>query len=409
MVPYANILIVGVLNVVLISPGGDSTVAHPVLTVSPDYRVYVKGENVTLMCNALGDYKRKYFNFFKDSDYIQTDNTHMHRIQSLDYTNAGSYACEFWEVSHQSTRSKEITIFVTEKPSAPSIFLTPSRPMYNREDSFKMTCSLPNGITMKKTLFYKVEPDGSHKLAHNNAIYAINKPDFKIAGKYFCIYTAEILDRFIDSLESQSIWVNINDFAFSSTSITSTTTPLHTTKGFAFSFTSKTSATTPEHTTKVGIDAVSTELMTSAVHVGNTQLITAYYPSQATNITIAENIQKNVSSWLSVIFILSTSFILINSLILVYFFNRRKTKQTAVSHVSEHIDNTTELQDAQALPDAPFIPGDREDLEESHLYSEIDQTPTVLPQSSLISLYTTEKKIDLIPVIYKTDLSHHTG
>lgn len=96
-----------------------------------------------------------------------------------------------------------------EIPSAPSIFLTPSLPMYNREDSFKMTCSLPNGITIKKTLFYKVEPGGSHKLAHNNKIYVINKPDFKIAGKYICIYTAEIMDRFIDSLESQSILVNI--------------------------------------------------------------------------------------------------------------------------------------------------------------------------------------------------------
>ncbi|XP_073487834.1 uncharacterized protein [Aquarana catesbeiana] len=377
MLPHANILIVGALNVVLISPGGDSTVSHPVLTVSPDYRVYVRGEAVTLMCNASGDYKSKHFNFYKDSNYIQTDNTHMHRIHSLDYANAGSYACDFWEVSYQSTRSKEITIFLTEIPSAPSIFLTPSLPMYNREDSFKMTCSLPNGITIKKTLFYKVEPGGSHKLAHNNKIYVINKPDFKLAGKYICIYTAEIMDRFIDSLESQSILVNI--YAFSSTSITSTTTPLHTTKGFAFSFTSKTSATTPLHTTKAGIDVVSTELMTSAVHVGKTQLITTYYPSQATNITIAENIQKS------------------------------KTKQTAMSHVSEHIVNTSELQDAQALPDAPFIPGNREDLEETHLYSEIDQTPTVLPQSSLISLYTTEKKIDLIPPIYKTDLCHHCG
>lgn len=406
MLPHANILIVGALNVVLISPGGDSTVSHPVLTVSPDYRVYVRGEAVTLMCNASGDYKSKHFNFYKDSNYIQTDNTHMHRIHSLDYANAGSYACDFWEVSYQSTRSKEITIFLTEIPLAPSIFLTPSLPMYNREDSFKMTCSLPNGITIKKTLFYKVEPGGSHKLAHNNKIYVINKPDFKLAGKYICIYTAEIMDRFIDSLESQSILVNI--YAFSSTSITSTTTPLHTTKGFAFSFTSKTSATTPLHTTKAGIDVVSTELMTSAVHVGKTQLITTYYPSQATNITIAENIQKNASSLLNVIFILLTSFILIN-IILVYLFIRRKTKQTAMSHVSEHIVNTSELQDAQALPDAPFIPGNREDLEETHLYSEIDQTPTVLPQSSLISLYTTEKKIDLIPPIYKTDLCHHCG
>lgn len=81
--------------------------------------------------------------------------------------------------------------------------------MYNREDSFKMTCSPPNGITIMKTLFYKVEPGGSHKLAHNNAIYVINKPDFKIAGKYFCMYTIEIMNRYIDSLESQSILVDI--------------------------------------------------------------------------------------------------------------------------------------------------------------------------------------------------------
>lgn len=67
------------------------------------------------MCNASGNYKSKHFNFYKDSNYIQTDNTHMHRIHSLDYANAGSYACDFWEVSYQSTRSKEITIFLTGK------------------------------------------------------------------------------------------------------------------------------------------------------------------------------------------------------------------------------------------------------------------------------------------------------
>ncbi|XP_040209022.1 uncharacterized protein LOC120940306 isoform X2 [Rana temporaria] len=407
MLPHANILIVGVLIVVLKSPGGGSTVSHPVLTMSPDYRMYVRGEAVTLMCNASGDYKTKHFYFYKDSKYLQTDNTHMHRIHSLAYDNIGIYACEFWEVSYQSTRSNKITIYLTEIPSAPSIFLTPSLP-YNREDSFKMTCSLPNGITITKTLFYKVEPGGSHKLAHNNAIYVINKPDFKIAGKYFCMYTIEIMNRYIDSLESQSILVDIYDFAFSSTSITSTTKPLHATKDFAFSSTSITSTTKPLHTTK-GIDTVSTELMTSAVHVGKTQLITTYYPSQPTNITIKENIQENASSWLSVMFIFFTSFILINILILVYLFIKRKTKQTAMSHVSEHIVNITELQHAQALPEAPFIPGNREDLEESHLYSEIDPTTTVLPQSSLISLYATEKKIYLIPPIYKTDLSHHCG
>ncbi|XP_040209044.1 uncharacterized protein LOC120940306 isoform X5 [Rana temporaria] len=342
MLPHANILIVGVLIVVLKSPGGGSTVSHPVLTMSPDYRMYVRGEAVTLMCNASGDYKTKHFYFYKDSKYLQTDNTHMHRIHSLAYDNIGIYACEFWEVSYQSTRSNKITIYLTEIPSAPSIFLTPSLP-YNREDSFKMTCSLPN------------------------------------------------------------------DFAFSSTSITSTTKPLHATKDFAFSSTSITSTTKPLHTTKAGIDTVSTELMTSAVHVGKTQLITTYYPSQPTNITIKENIQENASSWLSVMFIFFTSFILINILILVYLFIKRKTKQTAMSHVSEHIVNITELQHAQALPEAPFIPGNREDLEESHLYSEIDPTTTVLPQSSLISLYATEKKIYLIPPIYKTDLSHHCG
>ncbi|XP_068127624.1 uncharacterized protein [Hyperolius riggenbachi] len=93
---------------------GCSEASPPILTVSPDYGVHLKGKSLTLTCNVFNDYSNKQFSFYKDSKSIfQSDKTYNYKIQTLDYTHGGRYTCQYWEAGYISPISEGILITVS--------------------------------------------------------------------------------------------------------------------------------------------------------------------------------------------------------------------------------------------------------------------------------------------------------
>ncbi|XP_069820281.1 platelet glycoprotein VI-like isoform X2 [Dendropsophus ebraccatus] len=202
-----HILLAGLLMGVLVSSSED--VPPPILRQSPDYPVYYEGETVTLTCETQGKYRRFHFSFYKNSKYIENDNTNMYKIYGMEYSDIGIYACDYWTGHHSSPRSNEVSLFFSDKLPSPAIHLEPSRSVYSMGESVTLVCSHPKNRGVRRIAFYKKGNIQPLKEGEENT-YVISTSEKEIAGGYSCNYCLDVHGKLIPSPASGYITVNVS-------------------------------------------------------------------------------------------------------------------------------------------------------------------------------------------------------
>ncbi|KAM3936746.1 uncharacterized protein RB166_000142 [Leptodactylus fuscus] len=184
-------------------------IPSPTLMRSPVQGFYYKGESVTLTCETPRKYRHSHFTFYKNSEYIETDNTYVYKIYGMELSDVGTYTCDFWSVRQSSPRSNEVTLFFSDRLSPPVISISPSLSMYNMGESVTIVCSPPGSLILKKIKFYKDGNVQPIKEAENNT-FVISTSNKDVAGRYSCTYTANIQETLRTSSYSEYIIVNVS-------------------------------------------------------------------------------------------------------------------------------------------------------------------------------------------------------
>ncbi|XP_069820279.1 platelet glycoprotein VI-like isoform X1 [Dendropsophus ebraccatus] len=361
-----HILLAGLLMGVLVSSSED--VPPPILRQSPDYPVYYEGETVTLTCETQGKYRRFHFSFYKNSKYIENDNTNMYKIYGMEYSDIGIYACDYWTGHHSSPRSNEVSLFFSDKLPSPAIHLEPSRSVYSMGESVTLVCSHPKNRGVRRIAFYKKGNIQPLKEGEENT-YVISTSEKEIAGGYSCNYCLDVHGKLIPSPASGYITVNVSVL----TSQATVTTIIQETLA-------------PDKTSKTS----STE---------------TFSPTQNNKVTRSASHSKAQS--LTYIFggglILIIVFVLVHIFFRIYVTRNGKKEGSVVELPAAESD----LHSGHNLknPVKPSLyPTEFQEMETEHYYSEIT-LPIVKGTPPIVTLYSTAKAIDPLPSVYQTNLT----
>nr|XP_025040343.1 obscurin-like [Pelodiscus sinensis] len=200
----------------------------PELTVSPQYRIFLRGESVTLTCSAPSTATVSGIRFFRDGRRIGSGELQWsyYRVSAslllsnVSESNAGVYSCESWRTeSGQEVplqRSQNISIAVTDQLSAPELTVSPPHRIFLRGESVTLMCSAPRIATVTRIRFLR---DGksidSRKLqwfqdkVSSLQVWSVSESH---AGVYSCEYWKTESGREIPSERSQNIPITVTDW-----------------------------------------------------------------------------------------------------------------------------------------------------------------------------------------------------
>ncbi|XP_075767891.1 immunoglobulin superfamily member 1-like isoform X2 [Pelodiscus sinensis] len=197
----------------------------PELTVSPQYRIFLRGESVTLKCSTSSTATASRFLFFKDGQSIDSRevkwysyNVRSLYLSSVSQSQAGAYSCKYWETESgreiPSERSQNIPIAVTARSSVPKLTLSSPSPVLLRGESVTLTCSVPNTDKVSEIRFFRDDKRISSsefqwsQYRVNASLLLLNVSDSQ-AGKYSCGYWEKGTRREISSERSQNVVITV--------------------------------------------------------------------------------------------------------------------------------------------------------------------------------------------------------
>uniref|UniRef100_K7G4W4 Alpha-1B-glycoprotein-like n=1 Tax=Pelodiscus sinensis TaxID=13735 RepID=K7G4W4_PELSI len=181
----------------------------PTLSVSPQHRVFLRGESVTLTCSAPSTDTVSRIRFFRDGKEISSadikPNAKFLQLSSVSETDAGEYSCEYWKKESEreipSERSRTISINVTARMPAPTLTVSPSYRVFLPRESVTLTCSAPSTDTVTLIQFFR---DGQ-KINSNVKSHQLSSVSERDAGAYSCEYWKKESEREIPSERSRPI------------------------------------------------------------------------------------------------------------------------------------------------------------------------------------------------------------
>lgn len=183
----------------------------PSIILKPKLPVYIKGENVSIICSLPEESAITSIRYFKDDQEIQkleTPNTMFSYIVSdLSLENTGKYKCQYWLNTSgrhiSSYASDPISIIVEDPPVTPVLKLAPNLEIYVVGESLVLTC---NGYVNARHNIYK---DG--QLLQNDFSHLIPSLQLYHNGNYTCTYNFNNKGRYMESSQSQTVNIYVID------------------------------------------------------------------------------------------------------------------------------------------------------------------------------------------------------
>ncbi|XP_056384082.1 uncharacterized protein LOC130277429 isoform X3 [Hyla sarda] len=369
-----NIYLLGAGLYIGVLVSSNEGIPAPTLKATPEYPFYFKGETVTLTCNTQ-EYRHAHFSFYKNSQYIPSENKYTYKINAMDDSDVGIYACDFWARSRSSPRSNEVSLFYFDKLPSPVIYLDPSRSVYSMGESVTIVCSPPMSKEVKRITFNKEGNVQPLKEANGNT-YVISTSTREDAGRYSCTYSVEIQERWVTSFTSDYIIVNVSV----STARTTATTKIPET--------SAPDMTSKKRTIELSTPTQRNKVTNSAISI-----------AQAVTTTIPLTSLPDMTDKTREIEMFSTT-------------QSNKVTNSTRQREGTMVELPVSEPDLKSSPNLKTIvqtslcPTSFQDMEAEHFYSEIE-LPNVKAASPIISMYAKAKAIDPLPSVYQTDLTSH--
>ncbi|CAN2390315.1 hypothetical protein PRIEUP_LOCUS351 [Pristimantis euphronides] len=382
------------------------TISPPILNVLPDYPFYYKGETVTLTCNTDSQYRRAYFSFFKNSQYIQTNNVYIHTINSFDYSDVGNYVCEFWAVTQSSTRSNEVTLFFSD-PLPPPVISSLS--VLTMGEPVTLICSPPKGMEGKRIQFYK---EGNVPILSetdkNTYVITSNK---EVPGRYSCTYSLEMKNKWRTSQSSEYILVNIAGKQTMKKGFIRYSKVIFALSLSAYTIIPKSPA--PEMTSKTRPTETFSPTQSNKVTHSTKGTTAGTIVSELPAFDLKNKTPLNtINSWNIFIFmvagglILITTFVCIQHLVQIYIQRNGKLQIILFLFVFLKVPES-DLHSVYTLRTVaePFLcPPPLQEKETEHFYSEIE-LPIVKTPPPIVYFYSKANAIDPLHPVYQTNLA----
>ncbi|XP_040176986.1 uncharacterized protein LOC120909278 [Rana temporaria] len=184
----------------------------PVLTLVPNYQLYVTGETLEMLCVASADYN---FNIRKNDQLLMKSTVpgivYRYPIQSLNHGDSGNYTCTYNRNIQgrilESFTSQPLNVHVIDSLPAPNLTLGYSVEKVN--DGFQVTlnCSAPDSDLMRT--FYFIETSDKHSEKNVTDYSASLKWELGRISHvtFYCEYEEEIQERKIRSRRSQRLTI----------------------------------------------------------------------------------------------------------------------------------------------------------------------------------------------------------
>ncbi|KAG9487010.1 hypothetical protein GDO78_007076 [Eleutherodactylus coqui] len=151
------------------------------------------------------------YNFFKDSMVIANNSTSDRlTMPSLSITNAGNYFCTYNRyASSSSPESHHIDLKVIERPSAPTLLLSPERNVFVVNQSVVIRCFLPGRPDATEINLYQ---NGAIIYGSDNlGVLSLASTEKRNTGNYTCEYKIVIAGRTVDSHPSNEATLVVID------------------------------------------------------------------------------------------------------------------------------------------------------------------------------------------------------
>ncbi|XP_051864824.1 uncharacterized protein LOC127566443 isoform X2 [Pristis pectinata] len=193
---------------------------RPIVSKSPDYPIYVKGESVVITCSAARRGSAGGFQLLKDSLPIMNSTGNQqqftHKIGNMKSNSRGKYTCAlFTQLSGRWIRtsaSQPVDIIVTDPPSQPEISKSPDHPVYMPGESIDITCisGQPGAVGLLQLTKDSVALINSTE-NQRHFIYHMTGVSKSRTGSYACVLLTQVSGRWIHSPASQAVGIVVKD------------------------------------------------------------------------------------------------------------------------------------------------------------------------------------------------------
>ncbi|XP_077323004.1 Fc receptor-like protein 5 [Lithobates pipiens] len=172
----------------------------PVIQFEPEQAVYIVGEVITMRCVANNPSTVTGYIFYKDSAATSNSTSSNILTFNLKTSDSGNYFCIYYTNNgSKSSESNFVDLRVLEQPPTPSLFVTPQRHVFIKDQSAVLQCQVPKeqssaatGITLYQNGRETYESD-------NFGVLSFSELQIKNTGNYSCDYTVNISGRIIQS------------------------------------------------------------------------------------------------------------------------------------------------------------------------------------------------------------------
>ncbi|XP_077137011.1 immunoglobulin superfamily member 1-like isoform X1 [Ranitomeya variabilis] len=188
----------------------------PLLKFLPSYITFIKGENLTMECEAPTPVHVTIHRFYKDGEELKGPSSHrgIYTLQNVTKEDQAEYTCMYWSPKSNreipSNQSPINELYIIEPLRPPLLFADPPSGRIRAGGNVTLYCVAPEEYERTKFHFLNATDEIISVSSYKNqktAAVTINmrKSNSTSATKYICQYTADIKGRLLLSPKSPQI------------------------------------------------------------------------------------------------------------------------------------------------------------------------------------------------------------
>ncbi|XP_053121906.1 uncharacterized protein LOC128331902 isoform X2 [Hemicordylus capensis] len=189
----------------------------PTLSLSPEFRVFVRGEQLHFKCSLPGGVRARRFLFYKEAadgqwEQIREQSGNTLEVSTEHLRPREEFGCSYQEengTEFQSAQSNVVVLSVTDPPPSPVFSVTPKQDVYTSGESVDLTCSAPDKHKHRTSRILYFKNGGQLHLSNPPPSLVTLRLSPQDAGNYYCSYQVLESGREVLSLESNSTFVSV--------------------------------------------------------------------------------------------------------------------------------------------------------------------------------------------------------
>ncbi|XP_073527242.1 immunoglobulin superfamily member 1-like [Phyllobates terribilis] len=187
----------------------------PSITLDPSQPVYITGEELSIICSVPHHLEGnlKLIKFYRSGLNIHTcERKCKYTVTNSNTQLSGDYSCGYSILKHGrelSAYSQSVQVTFIDIPQTPSVILTPKRPVYLKEETVRITCSLPEKSRAIKIQYFKDNQEFQAPKKMSTLIET--NLSLENTGDYTCQYWLNYSGRHMSSLGSPPISIIVED------------------------------------------------------------------------------------------------------------------------------------------------------------------------------------------------------